>query len=451
MTALNNNSLKRVLSGWDVFFIAVGQIIGAGVIALTGIAIGMTGPSVIFAYLLSAALVLIVTILIMMAGSVLPAVGAYYAWCSRLSGGWMGTIVLGMILLASVSLSLYGSSFGLYLNPLFPILSVNQWGVLVILLLFLANLFGLHLAAKVQVGLVAVLVSALAIYAGFAIPKVDQALLTPWLPQGVVGFVTAVFLLKFATGGAYMIVGLSGEMKNPRRVIPIVMTTATIAVAAIYSFVALASVAVLPWQEMVNQPLTVAGQQFLPGWAMTYFLVGGAGLAICTTLNSQFIQLPRTFIVASWDRLIPARLGRLNRYGAPHYILAIMMVIGVVPLIVGLDIGDIARAATISASLPSIFVYWSLTRIHTRYPEQYAKSMFNMKPVWIWSLFLFSELSTFVGIYFLSRDLSSTVIWSLVVWAIVAVAYYPIRRYFLAKQGFDLDAATTDDSLFHHD
>jgi len=70
------------LSGWDVFFIAVGQIIGAGVIALTGIAIGMTGPSVILAYLLSAVLVLIVTILIMMAGSVLPAVGAYYS-CAR--------------------------------------------------------------------------------------------------------------------------------------------------------------------------------------------------------------------------------------------------------------------------------------------------------------------------------------------------------------------------------
>ena len=95
---MSRNSLKQVLSGWDVFFIAVGQIIGAGVIALTGIAIGMTGPSVIFAYLLSAVLVLIVTILIMMAGSVLPAVGAYYTWCSRLSGGWIGSIVLFLIL-----------------------------------------------------------------------------------------------------------------------------------------------------------------------------------------------------------------------------------------------------------------------------------------------------------------------------------------------------------------
>nr|MBC8273018.1 amino acid permease [Gammaproteobacteria bacterium] len=238
-----------------------------------------------------------------------------------------------------MSLSLYGSSFGLYLNPLFPILTANQWGIFVIVLLFVANLLGLQLAAKVQFALVAILVSALAIYAGFAMPKIELSLLQPWLPEGVIGFVTAIFLLKFATSGAYMIVGLSGEMKNPRRVIPIVMTTATIVVAVLYAFVALASVGVVPWQEMINKPLTVAGEQFLPGWAMTYFLVGGAGLAICTTLNSQFIQLPRTFIVASWDQLIPESFGRLNRFGAPYVILGIMMAVGVIPLIVGLDIG----------------------------------------------------------------------------------------------------------------
>ena len=52
--------LKRSLGFWDVFFIAVGQIIGAGVIALTGIAIGMTGPGVVLAYLASAVLVIVV-------------------------------------------------------------------------------------------------------------------------------------------------------------------------------------------------------------------------------------------------------------------------------------------------------------------------------------------------------------------------------------------------------
>jgi APA family basic amino acid/polyamine antiporter len=56
--------LRRVLTFWDVFFIALGQIIGAGVIALTGVAIGMTGPSVVLAYLLAAGLVVMVSVLV---------------------------------------------------------------------------------------------------------------------------------------------------------------------------------------------------------------------------------------------------------------------------------------------------------------------------------------------------------------------------------------------------
>ena len=445
---MQTNKLRRVLGFWDVFFIAVGQIIGAGVVALTGIAIGMTGPSVILAYFFAGILVLVVSIPIMIAGTSLPATGAYYTWSSRVGGGWLGSIVLLLILLATISLSLFGSSFGLYLNPLFPALSVNQWGLLIIVVLGCANLFGLQLASKVQMFLVLLLMSALAVYAGFAIPQLDTALLTPMFPKGIVGFITAVFLLKFATGGAYLVVGLSGEMMNPRRTVVVVMISATLAVVVIYGFVALASVGVIPWQEMTNQPLTVAGRAFLPGWAMTYFLIAGAGLAICTTLNSQFIQLPRSFMVASWDKLLPEWVGGLNRYGAPYVIILGMLAVGAMPLIFGLDIGDIARAATISASFPAFIVFWVVTQIPKKYPEAYKLSVFQLSQGWMWALFLFSEFASVVGVYFLAQDLSTTVIVVLMLWIAIAVAYYPLRKRYLASKGIDLDVLTTDEEIF---
>ena len=445
---MQTNKLRRVLGFWDVFFIAVGQIIGAGVVALTGIAIGMTGPSVILAYFFAGILVLVVSIPIMIAGTSLPATGAYYTWSSRVGGGWLGSIVLLLILLATISLSLYGSSFGLYLNPLFPALSVNQWGLLIIVVLGCANLFGLQLASKVQMFLVLLLMSALALYAGFAIPQLDTALLTPMFPKGIVGFITAVFLLKFATGGAYLVVGLSGEMMNPRRTVVVVMISATLAVVVIYGFVALASVGVIPWQEMINQPLTVAGRAFLPGWAMTYFLIAGAGLAICTTLNSQFIQLPRSFMVASWDKLLPEWVGGLNRYGAPYVIILGMLAVGAMPLIFGLDIGDIARAATISASFPAFIVFWVVTQIPKKYPEAYKLSVFQLSQGWMWALFLFSEFASVVGVYFLAQDLSTTVIVVLMLSIAIAVAYYPLRKRYLASKGIDLDVLTTDEEIF---
>lgn len=447
MGAAAAHDLERVLTFRDLFFIAVGQIIGAGVVALTGVAIGMTGPSVVLAFLCASVLVLIVSVLIMVAGAALPTVGAYYVWSSRLGNGWLGSAVLMLILLASITLSLYGSSFGLYLHPLVPALSANAWGIVLIVLLFLANLLGLRIAAGLQVALVLVLLSALSLYAGFAMPRIDASLLTPAFPKGVVGFLSAVFLLKFATGGAYLLVSLGGETRNPARTIPLVIVSATLAVGVVYGFVALASVGVSPWQRMVDQPLTVAGEAFLPGWAMTYFLVGGAGLAICTTLNAQFIQLPRNFMVAAWDNLIPAWVGAQNRHGAPHWILCVMLAVGVVPLLADLDIGVIARAATISAMLPALFVFWAVTRIPAKFPVEYDRSMLRLSRFWLWVFFGVSELASVVGIFLLARELPRGLVLTLAVSFAVALAYYPVRRRYLARRGIDLDALASDPAV----
>lgn len=447
---VERTKLKRVLGFWDVFFIAVGQIIGAGIVSLTGVAIGMTGPSVIFAFFIAAILILIATILIIVAGTALPVTGAYYVWAARLGSGWLGSLVLFLIMLASLSLALYGSSFGHYLSPIFPILTANQWGIVVIALLAIANLFGLGLASRVQMICVFLLISALAIYAGFAIPKLDSNLLSPMFPLGITGFITAVFLLKFATGGAHLIVGIAGEMKDPVHTIPRVIILATLAVTFIYSFVALASVGVIPWIDMIDQPLTVAGRAFLPGWALTYFLLAGAGLAICTTVNAQLIQLPRLFLAASWDQLIPAWVGKINRYGAPYLILLMMLFIGIVPLLMDVEIATIARVATISASLPALIVYWVITRIPKLYPQAYAKSPFRLKQGWLWGLFAFSESMTIAGIVFLAADLPLSVLLMFTAWVAAGILYYPLRRYVLRRRGLDLDAMTSDGSIFEN-
>jgi len=36
----------------------------------------------------------------------------------------------------------------------------------------------------------------------------------------------------------------------------------------------------------------------------------------------------------------------------------------------------------------------------------------------------------------------------LAIWVVVAVAYYPVRRRYLAAKGIDLDRLTTNDDIF---
>lgn len=440
--------LKRVLTFWNVLFIAIGQIIGAGVITLTGVAIGMTGPAVVFAYLGAAVIILLTSLFFMMGGSAIPATGAFYAWPSRLINGWAGSFSLWLGLIGGLSVALYGLAFGLYLNPLFPLLSVNMWGVVVVTVFFIINLFGLKIASGTQTVFVLILISALAIYAGFGVPQVQMANLQPWFPMGSVGFITAMSLLLFATGGAVLIVSLGGEMKNPKRDIPLVVVISTLGVAVLYAIVSVAAVGVMPWQEMINQPLTVAGRVFLPGWAMLYFIVGGAGLAIITTLNAQFMQYPRNLLAACWDDVLPKWFGRISRYGTPYYILTVLYVIGIVPLLFGLNIDVIAKAATIAAFLPTPILFWALARLPSVLPDRYEKAGFKIGRKWIWPVFALSILSVAIGIYFLSQGLPAIVLIILAIWIVVSAVYYPIRRNVMRKRGIDLDKVTKDLSMF---
>lgn len=308
--------------------------------------------------------------------------------------------------------------------------------------------FGVKIGAKLQMVLVVILLSALALYAGFAFPQIRTENLTPVFPKGAIGFITAMALLIFATGGAYLIVALGGEMKNPQRDIPRIVVFSTIGIAVLYCFVALAAVGVIPWQQMINQPLTVAGKAFLPGWAMIYFLICGAGLAICTTLNAQYMQLPRNFLPACWDNVFPARFGKINKYGTPQYILLVLYAIGVIPLLFDLKIDVIAKAATISAILPVIFIFWSLTKLPKKFPKEYQNSSFKLGEKWIWIAFVVSEICMLIGIVFLAHDLSSSVLVVLAVWIVISISYYPIRRRFLRGKGIDLDKTTGDREIF---
>ncbi|MEJ7517510.1 amino acid permease, partial [Staphylococcus pasteuri] len=84
------------------------------------------------------------------------------------------------------------------------------------------------------------LIIALSCFIIFGLPHVDFGVFNmhAMLPDGFTGFFTAVGLVSFATGGAQVVAELGGEMKNPKRDIPIVIIIATIFVGLLYAFIA---------------------------------------------------------------------------------------------------------------------------------------------------------------------------------------------------------------------
>lgn len=93
-TERQESKLIRNLGFWDLMAIAVGQIIGAGIMSSTGVAIGMTGTGVVLAFLISPFLTIISIFPVAILSSAVPTTGGPYRYCSRLVSKSFGMIYL---------------------------------------------------------------------------------------------------------------------------------------------------------------------------------------------------------------------------------------------------------------------------------------------------------------------------------------------------------------------
>lgn len=79
-------SLKKILGRGDLFSMAVGQIIGAGVMSLCGVAIGMTGTGVVLAFVLAAVISCTSLLPAAQVAAACPTTGGTYRYPSNLLG-----------------------------------------------------------------------------------------------------------------------------------------------------------------------------------------------------------------------------------------------------------------------------------------------------------------------------------------------------------------------------
>ncbi|MGU3343281.1 APC family permease [Staphylococcus succinus] len=374
-------NLKKVLGLTDVMGIAIGQIIGAGVMSLTGIGIQMTGSGITPAFILSSIITLLTMFPIAILGSTLPTTGGMYQYTSRLLSPKIGIFWLLLFIFIQITLSLYALSFAQYLEGLFPSIPIRTAAFVLLTLLFIVNLVGVKSASIVGNLMVITLIIALSCLIIFGMPHVNFNVFTPssMLPDGFTGFFTAVGLVSFATGGAQVVAELGGEMKNPKRDIPVVIIVATIFVGLLYAFIASIAVGVLPIPEVAGRPLTSVAKEVLPTPIFIFFMVGGAMFALATTLNSTFTWVTKSLLIAIQDGYLPKALGNVNkRFGTPHWLLFIFYIIGALPIIFGMSLNVVAQLGTGISLIVFAFPAIAVTQLPKKYPKAYQQSPFKI-------------------------------------------------------------------------
>lgn len=374
-------NLKKVLGFTDVLGIAIGQIIGAGVMSLTGIGIQMTGSGITPAFILSAVITLLTMFPIAILGSTLPTTGGMYQYTSRLLSPKTGIFWLMLFMFLQITLSLYALSFAQYLEGLFPGVPVRTVAFLLLTILFIVNIVGIKSASIIGNLMVITLIIALSCFIIFGMPHVNFGVFnsSSMLPDGFTGFFTAVGLVSFATGGAQVVAELGGEMKNPKRDIPIVIIVATIFVGILYAFIASIAVGVLPIPEVAGRPLTSVAKEILPTPIFIFFMIGGAMFALATTLNSTFTWVTKSLLIAIHDGYLPKALGHVNkRFGTPHWLLLIFYIIGALPIVTGMSLNVVAQLGTGISLIVFAFPALAVTQLPKKYPEAYKQSPFKV-------------------------------------------------------------------------
>ena len=425
--------LNQVLGFWDLMAQALGQIIGAGIMSLTGAAILLTGKSVPIAFILSTFFVMGQMLPYIFIGSTVKISGGPYGMIQVLLSPKLGGFYAIVYTMSRISIASYCLSASEYLLGLFGMGMELRVGLaLVILVLFyLLNMMGADIFALVQNFIVAALVIALVVFTVFGLPKVDWANLTAegqWMTDGFNGLIAATVLVKFATGGAQVVVNMTDEAKNPTRDIPIVILTSTLSVAVLYALMSIVAAGVLPLEQTAGQSLVNTARTILPYPLFVGFIIFGAEGALLSTLNSSLVASTKPILQATWDGWFPAAWGRLNKKKVPYIYLTVLFLIGAATVVTGMNIAMITQLVQIIGSFNNILLVHCMINLKKVFPDAWAASKFHISDAMMMALYIYGEVTVIYALWVQLQGKAAWVYIGNVVMVVVALGY-SIMRY----------------------
>ncbi|KAL7131150.1 hypothetical protein ABFS83_13G179000 [Erythranthe nasuta] len=334
MKTRSGNEMKRTLSWWDLIWLGLGAVIGAGIFVLTGLeAHDDAGPAVVLSYVVSGLSALLSVFCYTEFAVEIPVAGGSFAYLRVELGDFVAFIAAGNILLeyiiggAAVARSwtsyfatlcnhkpeqfrIHATSLAEGYNQLDPIAVAVCIVICLIAVLSTKGSSRFNYVASV----VHIAVILFIIIAGFI--KSDTKNLTPFAPYGPRGVFRASAVLFFAYVGFDAVSTMAEETKNPGRDIPIGLVGSMVLTTAIYCLMAIALTMMQPYTTIdVDAPFSTAFKQVGWGWAQ-YLVAFGAlkGMTSVLLVNSvgqarYLTHIARTHMMPPWFAIVDPKTG----------------------------------------------------------------------------------------------------------------------------------------------
>ena len=441
----NEFGLKRSLGLPSLIAVEIGTTIGAGIFVLIGMGIKLTGPSVPLAFIIAALPIILIMLSLAMVGSAIPCAGGTYRYASRLfNPGWSFFGIWGFALgTIAGAFPLYALKAAEYFLAAFPNyhpapLTVKLAGAAILTVFYLANLRDLKLAGYVQALMVAILIGALIYFSASGLGQVKPENFTPLFPKGALGLFGAAAILTFSLLGSNSVIELGAEIKNPGRNIPLSLLIAIPCVTVLYVLIAVVAVGVLPWQQSAGKLLSEQAAFILGPVGCRFFIIGGAFLAITTTINGTFMWATKSVLVVADDRLLPPWLSVVHpQHHTPHRFLTIVWILSTASLFMNVPYGTFETFASIGSLIIFVPVMIAVLRFRKLLPHRYASAPFRLKGILYYLCPGAGLLLAIMAMVMCLSQLNYFWMGFFLAWLLVGASLYFLIRRWNRKSGHD--------------
>jgi amino acid efflux transporter len=215
--------LHQVISVPQAVALYLGAVVGAGVLILPGTAASAAGPASVLAWVFLCLLGLPLALTFAALASRIPDAGGVSTFAAGAFGPQAGAVVGWFYFIAAATGQVIVPLTGAYYAQLaFGLTRAETFLFAFAILAFAvgANMAGIRVSARVQVGLAGAVALLLFAAAAVALPASSWDAWTPFAPHGYEAVGRALKLIFFAVFGWEAIAHLSAEFRNARRDVP---------------------------------------------------------------------------------------------------------------------------------------------------------------------------------------------------------------------------------------
>ncbi|MDB4439040.1 APC family permease [bacterium] len=327
--ALTNNDkeLKRVVGVTGLSLNIINITVGAGIFALPAIVGVELGAFSVFAYIFCGIMMATIMLCYAEIGTRITNTGGSYAYVTAAFGKFPGFIVnwlsvfgwsiLGSAALINIISDSLSVIFPVFLNPwIRGLLSFTLLSVMVI-----TNIRGTKQGVSFIKWITIIKLLPLFGIVVLGISLIDSTNLHWEHLPSLNTFGNTTLVLFFAFAGFETALGASGEIKNPKRTIPLGILLGGSFVIILYLLLQTITLGVLGLQmdAVKDAPLAAVAEKIIGSFGGTILLIAAA-ISCFGTVSSDVLNTPRVLYAGANDGLFPKFLSKIHpKFGTPYW------------------------------------------------------------------------------------------------------------------------------------